>query len=455
MRFSSYFPPGDRKEETEEETRRPQSSFCYSPEDVDEIYRLEVGGGGDDEVEKLLLGTEEKIEGGKLVQDLSQLDDGVAGRIIFKNGSSIFSPEFEAGFPAAGSELRLVTSDAQTLIIGKASRFNPGCFEGIVRAYDRSSPSRNLIYAAFVDPVTAKTEGPRWFRRLSVFDENLVGMFYSETPAVIDRESGPLKEFSGDRIAFIYPDFSTSLIGSFHLGRMINAKEAELSSADFSSSDLPRVEFRETENEAVFKKEESTRTWMTSRPLLADPYESKLVEVRQSSIPKAGQGVFLKRSVAAETVVSYFNGVRLKEADIFNGPVKKKSVYLVEIGEEDDYLDVPKEMTDWDNYRASAGHKVNHDKLANSGYTECEHPRFGRILCLRTLRALEAGQELFTQYDVAFDKQGMKNLLKTALNLGHLFSGKSKSEFVKDVRPYLEAASKMAENIKIEDFVRF
>ena len=68
---------------------------------------------------------------------------------------------------------------------------------------------------------------------------------------------------------------------------------------------------------------------------------------------------------------------------------------------------------------------------------------------------MKAGSECLTQYDVAFDKQGMKELLKTALNVGHFFSGKSKSEFVKSVKPYLNAASKIAETIKVDDLVRF
>ncbi len=42
----------------------------------------------------------------------------------------------------------------------------------------------------------------------------------------------------------------------------------------------------------------------------------------------------------------------MKEADVFaGGPDKDKSVYLVEIGEEDDYLDVPGPFSKWENYQ--------------------------------------------------------------------------------------------------------
>ena len=61
-------------------------------------------------------------------------------------------------------------------------------------------------------------------------------------------------------------------------------------------------------------------------------------------------------------------------------------MYLVEIGENDDYLDVPPQFWSWSRYQASTGHKINHSKKPNGGYTECVHPRFGRILCLVTIQ---------------------------------------------------------------------
>ena len=56
---------------------------------------------------------------------------------------------------------------------------------------------------------------------------------------------------------------------------------------------------------------------------------------------------------------------RLKEKEIFSMGtlLKKKSVYLVELGEEDDYLDILPKFVKWENYKASSGHKVNHDKV--------------------------------------------------------------------------------------------
>ena len=57
---------------------------------------------------------------------------------------------------------------------------------------------------------------------------------------------------------------------------------------------------------------------------------------------------------------------------------------------------------------------------------------------MEAVRDIPAGSELFVKYDVTVDSEGFKNALKTALGLGHLFSGKSKEEFSRDVKPYLK-----------------
>ena len=44
-------------------------------------------------------------------------------------------------------------------------------------------------------------------------------------------------------------------------------------------------------------------------PATRDPYEARTVEVRESRVPGAGQGLFMRRPVAPGTVVAYFAGV--------------------------------------------------------------------------------------------------------------------------------------------------
>ena len=66
----------------------------------------------------------------------------------------------------------------------------------------------------------------------------------------------------------------------------------------------------------IFKSDISTSTRLSSNPMLRDPYESKMVTVKTSSLPKAGEGVFVDKDVGEHTVVSYFNGVRLSKNDV-------------------------------------------------------------------------------------------------------------------------------------------
>ena len=65
-----------------------------------------------------------------------------------------------------------------------------------------------------------------------------------------------------------------------------------------------------------------------------------------------------------------------------------KSAYVVEGTHHNEMLDIPEEYQSWQKYQGSAGHLINHGQEGNVDYTECWHPRFGRILCVQTLTDL-------------------------------------------------------------------
>ena len=73
--------------------------------------------------------------------------------------------------------------------------------------------------------------------------------------------------------------------------------------------------------------------------------------------------------------------------------------------------------------------------------------RFGRILCVETVEDVEEGAELLVKYDITVDGDGLKSALKTALTLGQIFSGKSRKEFAKEVKPYLKVHSQISNPI--------
>ena len=73
----------------------------------------------------------------------------------------------------------------------------------------------------------------------------------------------------------------------------------------------------------------------------------------------------------------------------------------------------------------------------------------------KLFQALSAGEELFSKYDVAFNRDGLKSALKAALDFGHLISGRSRKDFANFVRPYLQVASKAAENFNTAEYISF
>ena len=54
---------------------------------------------------------------------------------------------------------------------------------------------------------------------------------------------------------------------------------------------------------------------------------------------------------------------------------------------------------------------------------------------------------------MTMDKQTIQRALKAGLSIGHLVSGKSKDEFVKDVRPFLSTVAQLAEGVSIQDYL--
>lgn len=63
-------------------------------------------------------------------------------------------------------------------------------------------------------------------------------------------------------------------------------------------------------------------------------------------------------------------------------------------------IDIPPSMWDIAVYRASLGHKVNHHfHKTNTVYGTMKHPRFGTIRNVVAIEDIQAGEELFVDYD--------------------------------------------------------
>ena len=92
------------------------------------------------------------------------------------------------------------------------------------------------------------------------------------------------------------PGFEIGLLGAFDQGSMVEARPVEISG--FSCTD-GRAGFEPVVGDFlgddVYTRDVATTDSLSSQPLLSDPLERIFVEVRKSSIPSAGEGLFLKK----------------------------------------------------------------------------------------------------------------------------------------------------------------
>jgi hypothetical protein len=55
-------------------------------------------------------------------------------------------------------------------------------------------------------------------------------------------------------------------------------------------------------------------------------------------------------------------------------------------------------------YCATLGHKANHSFSANAEWSLFEHPRFGLIRALASLRDVKSGEEILVNYNLALNR---------------------------------------------------
>lgn len=152
--------------------------------------------------------------------------------------------------------------------------------------------------------------------------------------------------------------------------------------------------------ELLYKYDPSSSKMISSDPLLPDPFEEKRVYVKESTIPSAGQGLFAKRDFSEGDVCSFYNGVRLSHnvVDSRTWDSNANCISLDEIS----VIDVPPEWNELKSYKASLGHKSNHSFAnQNAEYALYWHPRFGHIKCIRAIRDISKGDEIFVHYTYA------------------------------------------------------
>ncbi|XP_077388837.1 histone-lysine N-methyltransferase SETD7 [Festucalex cinctus] len=206
-------------------------------------------------------------------------------------------------------------------------------------------------------------------------------------------------ELTGESLAYVYPDGRTALYGSFVAGELIQARLATL-----IVTENGRPYFEVIPNGAVYTYDKSTSTCIATHALLPDPYESQRVFVADSLIKGAGQGLFAKTDAERDTVVAFYNGIRIthSEVDSRDWALNGNTISL----DEDTVIDVPQPFDQTERYCATLGHKANHSFIPNCKYDMFVHPRFGSIKCIRTIKAVQKDEELTVAYGYEHEVTG-------------------------------------------------
>ena len=207
--------------------------------------------------------------------------------------------------------------------------------------------------------------------------------------------------FTGDNILYIYPDLVTCLVGIFNKGIMVEARESTVREIVRPEADILQVLACLPNNDGrIYSYAPSTWERMFVDYQQRDPYETRMVECRESGVENAGEGLFAKRDVDSDTVVCFYHGIYLEPGQESSNSSCDYQIYVDwQAAPDSPALDILPDAAQYKDYKASLGHKVNHSWEPNCMYTKYHHPVFGHTaLAIKTIRKVEQGEELTTNY---------------------------------------------------------
>ena len=116
-------------------------------------------------------------------------------------------------------------------------------------------------------------------------------------------------KMSGSRNAFVYPDLITVLLGRFEEDKLVEAHESSITWHTITR-DILNLHFS-PKTGPTFHFWPSTLTRVPCPWLQEDPFERKVVYSESSGMNGAGDGLFLRKDVAMDSIVSFYNGIRV------------------------------------------------------------------------------------------------------------------------------------------------
>merc|ERR1719323_2200388 len=207
-------------------------------------------------------------------------------------------------------------------------------------------------------------------------------------------------ELTGDDVAYIYPDHHTALLGSFSAGLMVEGVEHVMVDLkeDEHGVKIPVLE-KVLGSDHVHKRQIGEYNFICKDPTAPDPYESKMVGVRCSSIPGADEGLFARCDIETGTTIAFYNGSRADPQQFDPSTWETNNYRIFDPADmPDGTIDIPVWAQDTKQYCGSLAHKCNHSFTPNGQFVVFDHPKFGLIPCVSTISDIQEGEEITVGY---------------------------------------------------------
>lgn len=123
-------------------------------------------------------------------------------------------------------------------------------------------------------------------------------------------------KFTGDNLAFVYPDFELAYVGRFENFVMKRGRIAEVVGEQFNEFGIKQLKFSFRKSDShVFFYSPPTNVSMGEGPKILDPYDQRTVKLGPSTIEEAGEGVFAIRKIPAFSSACMFSGINLRNLE--------------------------------------------------------------------------------------------------------------------------------------------
>lgn len=207
-------------------------------------------------------------------------------------------------------------------------------------------------------------------------------------------------EFTGEDIAYIYPDRKMAIKGKFMNGVLVEGYQCELIGC-YEESGIYIPVFSQPHGPAYEYENQSIRN-IALNPLLRDPFEAERCEVGESRLPQGGEGLFAVRDIKKKEIVALYSGIKVKTST-YASEHMPRSDYRIRLNGDID-MDIPKGYHLTSQYCATLAHKSNHSFTPNGEWSLFEHPRFGLVRSITAMKDIAKGEEILVNYTMTIAK---------------------------------------------------